>query len=282
MTPGVGPAVDDSGGDGVPLLLIGGLGANVGMWRPFRASLGHRRTVAYDAPGTGGTPTPERVLSVEELAAVAAGVVDRLGADRVDVLGYSFGGFVAQELARADGRVRSLVLAATTAGWSDSPCDVRELFGPGSWTTPLAVALLLTPTRYHLSPVGQRLVRLAFGDWRVGDYRTSDRERVRHPPSAAGYWLQVLASLDWSSRGWLHRVAVPALVLAGATDSLATPAAARYLGRQLRGRVEVLAGAGHSFLLHERPARAAALVSGFLDGLDQPSAAAPLAALSAR
>ena len=80
-------------------MLVSGLGANVEMWTPFRRSLGARHTIAFDAPGTGESSTPVRPLSMRELGAVTLGLLDALGYDEVDVLGYSFGGAIAQEMA---------------------------------------------------------------------------------------------------------------------------------------------------------------------------------------
>ena len=100
-------------GDGPPLLLINGIGAHAGMWKPLREALPGPRLIAFDAPGTGRSATPPIPLSLEALARVAEGVLDELGVEQADVLGYSFGGAVAQRLARrAPERVRRLVLAA--------------------------------------------------------------------------------------------------------------------------------------------------------------------------
>ena len=65
-------------------------------------------------------------------------MLDRLGYGEVDVLGYSFGGPVAQRLARrAPERVRRLVLAATTPGWGGVPGSLRTL------------VRMSTPLRYY-------------------------------------------------------------------------------------------------------------------------------------
>ena len=75
--------------------------------------------------------------SMEGLARLAEGVLDRAGVEQADVLGYSFGGLVAQRLARrAPERVRRLVLAATTPGWGGVPGSLQTL------------ARMSTPLRY--------------------------------------------------------------------------------------------------------------------------------------
>src|SRR4051812_14340746 len=99
-------------GQGRPLLLLNGIGAHVGMWRPLEHALGGLWLIAFDAPGTGRSPVPAAPLTFAGHAQVAEGLLDRLALERVDVLGYSFGGLVAQHLVRrAPERVRRLVLA---------------------------------------------------------------------------------------------------------------------------------------------------------------------------
>src|SRR4051794_23600963 len=87
-------------GDGYPLLMLNGIGANTDMWGPAerilaRASL----TITLDCPGTGRSETSLLPLSMPALAQVVVDVLDRLGHERVDVMGFSFGGTLAQQLA---------------------------------------------------------------------------------------------------------------------------------------------------------------------------------------
>jgi pimeloyl-ACP methyl ester carboxylesterase len=104
-------------GEGDPLLLLNGLTRPLSSWGPFIESLGSRTVVSFDAPGVGESPAPLLPLSIAQLADVTAAVLDEIGLDRVDVLGYSHGGAVAQQFAaHYPERVRRLVLAATSCG----------------------------------------------------------------------------------------------------------------------------------------------------------------------
>jgi pimeloyl-ACP methyl ester carboxylesterase len=103
-------------GAGPPLLLITGIGAHVDMWRPFRRFAGERELIAFDAPGVGRSERPRWPLRMPGLARLVTALLDELELPRVDVLGYSFGGVVAQELAHRPDRVRRLVLCATGPG----------------------------------------------------------------------------------------------------------------------------------------------------------------------
>src|SRR4051812_22768664 len=69
-----------------PLLLINGIGANLEMWGPLRRAI-DRRTIAYDALGTGDSSTARQPTDMAGLAAMASRVLDAAGVTDVDVLG---------------------------------------------------------------------------------------------------------------------------------------------------------------------------------------------------
>ncbi|MDQ6437630.1 alpha/beta hydrolase [Mesorhizobium sp. LHD-90] len=87
-------------GTGEPLLLLhGGLGTT-GMFAPILPQLAANRTViGVDLQGHGRTALGERPISLEAIGDDMATVVKALGYDKVDVLGYSFGGGVGFRLA---------------------------------------------------------------------------------------------------------------------------------------------------------------------------------------
>jgi pimeloyl-ACP methyl ester carboxylesterase len=222
-------------GDGQPLLLIMGLGGNLEMWGPLERELvpvGFR-TIAFDAPGTGGSGSPHELRRMDGLADLAANLLDALDEPRVDVLGVSFGGAVAQEFAvRHPKRVSRLVLAATNCGLGSWPGD------------PWATTLLLSPVGYF--------------------FRARSR-RVQKLPTLLGYWSQLYAATGWTSWPWLHKVTQPTLVLSADDDALVPLANGRQLAAGIpKARLEVIRGGDHMFLLH-RPAQAARIIARFLD-----------------
>jgi pimeloyl-ACP methyl ester carboxylesterase len=228
-------------GAGRPLLLINGLGGNVEMWGPLEERLaGVARTIVFDAPGTGRSPTPLLPLSIPALARITAGVLAELGHEQADVLGFSFGGLVAQQLAHdAPALVRRLALAGTACGWGSMPGTLESL------------ALISMPVRFYSRALYERTNRLLSpADSEILVRRPDLAEsRLRYPPSLLGYAYQLAAGALWSSLPWLGSVRVPTLVLSAAADHLVPPANGVQLARLLpESRLHTLAGEGHLFV----------------------------------
>jgi poly(3-hydroxyalkanoate) depolymerase len=247
------------------LLLLTGLGARLELSAPFERAV-HRhgvQTIALDAPGTGGSTRYARPRRMPGLARTVERTLELLGYDRVDVLGVSFGGVLAQQLAhQAPDRVRRLVLAATAAG-------VPFLGGvPGS---PRALAALATPRRYRSPAYFQQVAGALYGGGARRDPEVLlDGSDVRFAgaPSLRGYLDQLYAISFWTGLPWLWRLRQPTLVLTGDDDPIVPVVNGRILAWLIPGaRLEIVPG-GHLFLL-ERPVETAALVAEFLAEPDE-------------
>jgi poly(3-hydroxyalkanoate) depolymerase len=251
----VRPAAGPAGLTRPPLLLCNGIGAPIEMWPPLRDRLG-RPTIAFDAPGVGESSVPLVPPTVGGVARLVLGVLDHLGVERVDVLGVSWGGALAQELAHHGGeRVRRLVLCATMAGGALIPGDPRVL------------AILATPLRYWSPSYLDRVAPALYGPDVAGNPEMmahQRRARFTRAPSGRGYVWQMLALRRFASVLWLHRLRQPTLVLTGRSDPIVPVANGRILARRIPGaRLEVVDG-GHLFLL-THAAETATRVDAFLD-----------------
>jgi len=211
-------------GSGPALLLLNGLTRPYESWAPLVASLPNRQIVTFDVPGVGRSPTPAAPLSIPALARVAMQVLDAAGLQSADVLGYSHGGLVAQQLAiTAPRRVRSLVLVATSCGVGGTP-------GPH--------------LRDSLVPV-----ELTSG-WPV--------------PNALAMMWQLFAVGTWSSIPFLGAITQPTLIVQGADDRLVPPENASMLVRRIPGaRLSTIAG-GHDLQRTDRAPLLARAVEEFL------------------
>jgi pimeloyl-ACP methyl ester carboxylesterase len=124
---GVEYAYREMAAGSVPLVLLQHFRGNLDNWDPalIDALATSRHVVTFDNVGVGGT-TGTTPSTVEEMARGATAFVSAMGYDRVDVLGFSIGSFVAQEIALARPEiVRKLVLASAAPrgaagmhGWS--------------------------------------------------------------------------------------------------------------------------------------------------------------------
>jgi poly(3-hydroxyalkanoate) depolymerase len=194
---------------------------------------------------------------MRRLAGLVAGLVEDLGHDQVDVLGLSWGGALAQELAhRHPTTVRRLVLAATMSGWTSLP------------GRPLALTILMSPMRYYSPGYLQRVAPTLYGG-AIRQHPDLLREhatiRAAHPPSIVGYAHQLAALRRWTSLPWLHRLSQPTLVLAGDDDPIVPLPNARLLaGRIPGGRLQLVHRGGHLFVF-THAAEIAATVRRFLD-----------------
>ena len=102
-------------GDGSPVLLICGTGQPADLWFAQvtdLAAAGHT-VITFDNRGCGRSEAPPAPYLVADMAADTAGLIEHLGLGPCDVIGYSLGGYIAQQLAvtRAE-LVRRLVLLA--------------------------------------------------------------------------------------------------------------------------------------------------------------------------
>lgn len=246
---------------GRPLLLLTGIGASLELSAPFERALNPHgiQTIAADAPGTGESTDYRLPQRMPVIARTFELLLTALGYDEVDVLGVSFGGVLAQQLAhQAPDRVRRLVLAATGAG-------VAGLGGvPGS---PRAALAMITPRRYYSPDYFRRHAGTLYGGEARRDPAAVLRDpidRFARPPSLRGYLAQLYAISFWTGVPWLTRLPHPTLVLAGNDDPIVPAVNGRILARLIpNARLTIIRGGGHLFVL-ERPEEIAGLVAAFL------------------
>jgi pimeloyl-ACP methyl ester carboxylesterase len=240
-----------------PLILINGIGAAIEMWQPFVDELDERELVSLDLPGCGSSPAPPIPMRMRRIAAVVAEVMEALGIQRADVLGYSFGGAVALELARRfPARVDWLILVSTAPGT------------PAAIPHPAVAAMMLSPIRYYNRCAGELIVPLIAGGQTARDaaqMRSGVARRLAHPPSVRGYAYQLVAISTFTSWPWLHRVEHPTLVVHGRDDPVSPSLNARLMSATMpNARLHTIAGAGHLVLLDE-PTRVAPVIVEFLE-----------------
>ena len=231
-------------GSGEPLLLLPPLQGTIGHWIAFASLVARQyQVVAISLPGSGRSTAKPECASVQWLASMLCSLLDGLGVDqRLHVMGWSFGGFVAQRLAIAyPQRVASLSLVCSSASLGQSPIEV-------------------------IKANFERLAAdLTACIERVGDDR--ERDELVALLNRAGQGSDPLSILPYITEGQRFRsietlptISCPTLVVSGALDMVLPPWHSEVLRRAIpRARHEILQGAGHFIPLFQRRTLAALL-----------------------
>lgn len=245
-------------GAGEPLILLQHFRGNLDSWDPalVDALATRRRVIAFDNAGVGGSSgtTPS---TVAEMTRDALAFLDALGIGRADVLGFSLGSFVAQEIAliRPD-LVRRLVLASAAPqgapgmhGWAPEVIGSvgKPETGPADY-----LGVFFSPSDASRKSGQQALGRMYA--------RTEDRD-------LATTWQTRQAQYDaicaWGipDHGRLERVGgitAPVLVANGDSDPMILPRYTHLLGGLIPdARVAIYPDAAHGFLFQHHEAFAA-------------------------
>ena len=198
--------------------------------------------LAYDQRGLGRSDKPDTAYTMADYGRDAAGLLDAVEWDRCAVLGISFGGMVAQELALLDpARVTRLVLCCTSSG------------GPGGSSYPLHELEALPPDDRLTRNLGLMDSRWDAG-WQAANPAIVDLMRARtavgegdaEATTGARRQLEARAAHDTYAR--LPRLAMPTLVCAGRFDEIAPLANAEALAAQIPSATLQVFDGGHAFL----------------------------------
>jgi poly(3-hydroxyoctanoate) depolymerase len=225
-------------GEGEPLLLYSGIWGEVRLWERLLPHLAGFRTIAFDPPGIGRSQRPAFPLSMWSLARLGTAVLDEFGIDSAHVLGASFGGAVAQQMAFSHpSRVRRLVLASTSFGGFAMPGNLEALWH------------FIHPRSYH----PERLEQVA-GAMFGGRLRTEPElvrtMHIRRPTDTLAALYRMAPLFGWTSLPWLWAIRHPTLVIAGDDDPV-TPLVNHGVMAALipQARLHTVRGGGHLVLL---------------------------------
>ena len=234
-------------GSGKPLLFINGSGSTIDAVSLLVDYFAKSFTVAiHDQRGLGKSSIPSGPYSMAQYAADAVAVADQLGWQTFDVLGISFGGMVAQELAVTfPERVSRMVLCCTSSG------------GAGGSSYPLHELASLDPKiRTDRSLI-------------LSDTRFSEQWFIDHPEDEM-YRRPVVVTADTEKRGgellqlearrhhdvWdrLPNVTAEVLIASGTFDGIAPPANGKAIASRIPSSEYREYNGGHMFFIQDRQA----------------------------
>ena len=248
-------------GEGEPLLLYSGIWGEIRLWDRLLPHLAGFQTIAFDPPGIGRSEMPRYPQTMWALADFGNAVLDELGLESAHVLGASFGGAVAQQMAFSHPRrVRRLVLASTSFGGGAMPGNLRALWH------------FIHPNAYH----PERLERVA-GDMFGGRLRTEPElvrsMHIKRPTDTMAALYRMAALFGWTSLPWLWAIRQPTLVIAGDDDPITPLVNHRVIAMLMpRATLRVMKGGGHLVLL-DSAEQVGPVITGFLREDGVPDAA---------
>ena len=239
-------------GEGEPLLFISGSGGDLrNKPGPLDGPLARQfEMVAYDQRGLGQTDKPDGPYTMADYAHDAAGLLDELDWETANVIGVSFGGMVAQELAiRHPGRIRKLVLCCTSPGGAGGASyPLHTLIGMDREAQARQM-IPISDTR-HDAP-WQTANPDAFGAMMA--FRTND-PWADEPRRAMGAELQLLAGKDLDTWDRLASITAPTLICGGLYDGIALPETPRRMADRIPDAQLRMFEGGHMFLIQDRAA----------------------------
>jgi pimeloyl-ACP methyl ester carboxylesterase len=236
-------------GAGAPVVLLHGMDT-VSPKAPFLDLLAHHvEIIAPSGPGFGNSPRPQDFDTIYDLTHLYLAFLDQLPYEKVTLMGLSFGGWLAAEVAAAScHRIATLVLVDPVGIKIGDP-ETRDIVDV-----------------FNTNPAEVR--RLAWHDpAKAPDYDAmTDEELVIH----ARNW-EALCLYAWHPymynpqlKHWLGRIAAPTLVSWGDHDGIVTPDYGRTYAKLIRGaEFSLIEDAGHH-PEQEQPERFVERVMGFL------------------
>jgi 3-oxoadipate enol-lactonase len=232
---------------GPRVLLISGTGGDLRQEPSLLASplAATFDLLAYDQRGLGRSDKPDVAYTMGDYGRDAAGLLDAVSWDRCAVVGISFGGMVAQELALLDpARVTRLVLCCTSSGGSGGssyPLHELEALPPEDRLTR---TLGLMDSRWDAAwqAANPAIVELMRSRTAVG---SGDAEAT----AGARRQLEARAAHDTYAR--LPQLAMPTLVCAGRFDQIAPLANAEALAAQIPSATLQVFDGGHAFFFQD-------------------------------
>jgi pimeloyl-ACP methyl ester carboxylesterase len=248
-------------GKGRPLVVLNGFGATSADWDPLFIDrlASSNELILLNNRGIGGSTDDGQSFDIAKLAADTACVIESLGIERANVLGWSMGGFVAQALAvkHAD-RVDKLVLLSTDSGGIEA-----DLASPGVWSQLLDTSA--TPNEQ-----ARRLLFLLFSTEVAESFYREFGDIVAAARAQLSVELlnrQAAAMDAWRRNGvasQLRKLRVPVLIATGTEDIVIPASNALKLANTIPGAwLAQFPHGGHGFMA-QYPRALADLINCFL------------------
>lgn len=247
-------------GSGPTLLCLHGIGSSSRSFaRQLDGLSDAHRVVAWDAPGYGKSADPEAAPGLSGYVTAVADLVAGLGADRVHLLGVSWGGVIACQVAlERPELLHSLILVDASRGSGRTPESAAAMRArPDELAEQGADAFA--------AGRGARLVSSGAEPDLVAEVTATMAEAVRLP--GYRYAAESMAATDLTDR--LAEITAPTLVLCGDEDAVTGPQESWALATGISNAVYVsVRGAGHQANV-ERPEAVNAWIASYIQIIER-------------
>lgn len=254
---------DTESGEGVPLVLLHGLGSSCRDWeRNIETYRVGRRVITPDLRGFGQSDRPPGPHRPEDYAADVLALMDELGVDRFDLLGYSMGGAAAFQLVvDSPERVRKLILVNTTPS-----------FEIDSWRARWEAWMRLTVVRFvGMDRMAKIIAGRLFPKPEQEELRALTLERYGANDKAS-YLAALHGLIGWTVKDQLGALDVPTLVIAADQDYTPLEVKEAYVAEMPRAELVVIEDSRHGTPM-DQPERFDAAVVEFLERSAPPATA---------
>jgi 3-oxoadipate enol-lactonase len=235
-------------GDVPWVLNIGGTGGDLRRTLPARSPLNeHFRVLSYDQRGLGQTTKPDVGYSMADYADDAAGLIEHVVGGPCHVVGTSFGGMVALNLAlRHPDLIDRLALLVTSPGGDHASYPLSDL---QSMSVDEAFPIRMRLLDRRWDPAADEPIP---GLGAIYDFIAAERHAVPEPDVAAGLARQLAARDQHDVVDQLGSIEHETLICAGRYDDQAPVANSEFLvDRMPNARLEVFDG-GHLVMFQDR------------------------------
>ena len=246
-------------GEGPNLLFANGSGSSIAVARPLIERLAeHFHVLVHDQRGLGRTSVPATQPAMADYAADALALLDHVGWPTTRLIGISFGGMVAQEIAvTVPERIERLALVCTSAGGAaGASYPLHELA-----TLPQeerdAIGLRLVDTRYDDEFLAAHPL-----DRAIVANRAAGATRERTAEQRRGEAMQLEARRHHDVADRLARISAPTIIACGEFDGIAPPANSAAIHARIAGSELRTYTGGHMFFVQDQ--RALPDILGFL------------------
>jgi pimeloyl-ACP methyl ester carboxylesterase len=245
-------------GNGSPILLINGYSAPLDFWDPtlLEKLASNHTVITFDNRGIGNTTSGDKQFSIPQFAEDTSGLMEALKIDKADIMGWSMGGMIAQEVALSNPeKVDKLIIYASICGGNQSVApspEVLKIFSnqSGSMTERL-----------------QSFLPLLFPE----EWREKNPNLIQDLPKSAEISpittlnLQTEAITKWGGTcNRLSSIPQPTMVLVGTDDVLTVPANSILIAEKIPAAWLVqIKGGGHAMMM-QYPDKFSNIVDTFL------------------